>query len=105
MRAPIVLGICLAGCATDLPPPPSVCSRQVGVLVPQSGKNKVDVLFVLDDDAPREAIARLARDVRPFIDHLKRASDSLCGALLDLHVGVITADAGGGGRLIPIGAN
>jgi hypothetical protein len=99
----VCVSVAIAGCTAgpvSTPPPPYDPCSQVGCIAPPAVRNKVDVLFVLDDsstmgaalDTWRASLPRLVATLEGF---------AAAGSAVSYHFGVVTADLGAGPETLP----
>jgi hypothetical protein len=94
--AALLLAIGVSGCnAPPLETPASTVKQQTPIRVAQNLKNKVDVLFMVDNSNSMDAMQDELR--MKFFQFFKVFSDLAAqGTLADLHIGVVTSDYGAG---------
>lgn len=89
--------LALVSCVNPLleEPPPPVETRETRIVVPQSPRNKVDILFMVDNSASMEA---MAQELRTRFNEFFTVFNDLAsvGTYADLHIGVVTSDYGAG---------
>jgi hypothetical protein len=81
--------------ACDEKPPPGGGPGAIYTAVGQGGRNKVDILFMVDNSASMEAMAQELRNrFGQFFTVFEDLAAS--GTYADLHIGVVTSDYGAG---------
>jgi hypothetical protein len=89
--------LALSSCINPLleTPDPPVETRETRIVVPQSPRNKVDILFLVDNSNSMEAMAQELRSrFSQFFTVFRDLEQS--GTYADLHIGVVTSDYGAG---------
>ena len=96
-----VVGLGLIACISPpLESPLPVSGRVHPIFIPQNLKNKVDLLFMIDNSNSMDAMqnelkAKFSQFFKPFMDLADK------GTFADLHIGVVTSDYGAGATGAP----
>ena len=96
-----VVGLALVACfAPPLESPKPVQGRVRTLTIPQNLKDKVDILFMLDNSNSMDAMQlelrnRFGQFFKPFQDLAEK------GVYADLHIGVVSSDYGAGNTGAP----
>jgi hypothetical protein len=97
-RHAIALAAALAAASCYAPPlqsPPPGCIAEPTKVIPQQVKDKVDLLFMVDNSSSMDAMQAALKQKFPQL--FKALSDiAAAGTPPDLHVGVVTSDFGAG---------
>ena len=95
------IGLGLLACVTPPLETPQTQNQGVGrIYVPQNLKNKVDILFLIDNSNSMEAMTMELRNRIPsFLDPFAKLAEN--GTYADMHIGVITSDYGAGATGAP----
>ena len=96
MRKTILLAACLPACfAPPVESPMTTVIQETDVTVQQNAKNKVDILFMVDNSISMDPMQVQLR--AHFGDFFKVFEDlAAAGTYADLHIGVVTSDYGAG---------
>jgi hypothetical protein len=92
----LCLGLVVAGClGPPVETPMTTVTQDTPIRVPQNARNKVDVLFMVDNSSSMDAMqAQLRAHFGDFFQVFNGLAAA--GTYADLHIGVVTSDYGAG---------